>query len=376
MKLKPELKGLKYPIHPRPNPIAAALYILRDLGCDVIVLHGPSGCNFRALRLLEKDGVRVFTTALDDMDVIMGGRNKLIEVLRTISDAYSPKFIGVVGTCCTSIICEDIEAEVKEANLPVKVVAANVSACVGDNVEGALKILESAVKAGVIDRGEYERQKVVLRRAAETERSRGVALPGYIEPEEGDDVVEVAKLILDEVGNGRVAVILNAKKETAYLYSDVMLAVNEALADLKVNANATFIANLMGDRGLPKVRADASAILRRLNEGGVKIDWLTGGLDEYALANEVIRSLIDRIGGFDLSLVLGVPQAIDVHGLGRAIGVSSGNRTMSRLRSLGYYKVINEEGAHINVLGSKSIVESKLGKAIRREVKLRLRSHG
>ncbi|MEM4424709.1 MAG: Ni-sirohydrochlorin a,c-diamide reductive cyclase catalytic subunit [Candidatus Nezhaarchaeales archaeon] len=368
---------LKYPIHPRPNPIAAALYVLRDLGCDVVVLHGPSGCNFRALRLLERDGVKVFTTALSDLDVIMGGKNKLIEVLRVVYNAYNPKLLGVVGTCCTTIIGEDIEAEVEEAKLPVKVIAANVSACMGDNVEGALRVLERAVKVGVIDQREYERQKMILKKAAEVERTRGVALPGFIEPSEGDDVNDVAKLILSELERGcRTAVILNAKKETAYLYSDIVLAINEAVSNLNVNCDVVFMANLMTDRGLPKVRLDARRILQELEEKGVKVDHFIGGLDEYALTNEAVQEVVRDVGGFDMSIVLGVPQAINVEGLGKAIGVSSGNRTMTRLRALGYCKVVNESDAHVSVLGSRRIVRSKLGKAIRRQLKLRIESHG
>ena len=30
-------------MHPRPSPIAAALYTLRDMNVDVIVMHGPKG---------------------------------------------------------------------------------------------------------------------------------------------------------------------------------------------------------------------------------------------------------------------------------------------------------------------------------------------
>ena len=45
-------------IHPRPSPIAAALYTLRDLEVDVIIMHGPAGCCFRTGRLLEDEGIR------------------------------------------------------------------------------------------------------------------------------------------------------------------------------------------------------------------------------------------------------------------------------------------------------------------------------
>ena len=44
-------------MHPRPSPIAASLYTLRDMNVEVIVMHGPTGCCFRTARLLESDGV-------------------------------------------------------------------------------------------------------------------------------------------------------------------------------------------------------------------------------------------------------------------------------------------------------------------------------
>ena len=58
-------------MHPRPSPIAASLYTLRDMNADVIILHGPHGCCFRTGRLLENDGVRVVTTAMGADPVAM-----------------------------------------------------------------------------------------------------------------------------------------------------------------------------------------------------------------------------------------------------------------------------------------------------------------
>ena len=46
-------------IHPRPNPIVAAMYTLRDLDVDVIIVHGPAGCGFMASRMLEEAGFNV-----------------------------------------------------------------------------------------------------------------------------------------------------------------------------------------------------------------------------------------------------------------------------------------------------------------------------
>ncbi|MGY0288729.1 MAG: Ni-sirohydrochlorin a,c-diamide reductive cyclase catalytic subunit [Candidatus Methanodesulfokora washburnensis] len=354
------LESISFPIHPRPSPIAAALYTLRDLNCKYIVLHGPPSCNFRAMRLLEKDGVKVFTTSMSDMDVILGGKEKLISVLRLIYSEFKPDLIGVVGTCCTTITGEDVEAEVIEAGINSKIIAVNISGC-WDNTEGAIKVVEAAFRMGVIDEKEFRRQISVLRAATEVEKSRGVAMPGYITPSKGDDINYVAKEVLERLKYG-VLVILNAKKETAYLYSDIVLALKEA-SD-KVGGRMFLTANLMSDRGLPKVREDATRILLELKRNGLKVDLLSGGLDEYALAYRILE--LPGIPDFDSAVVIGVPQALDPRRFDYSVGVSSGERTMTRLRTLGYTRVINEEAAHINVLGKRRIVRSQFGTAIRR----------
>ena len=68
-------------MHPRPSPIAASLYTLRDMDVDVIIMHGPHGCCFRTGRLLESDGVRVLTTSMAENDFILGAGEKLENTL-------------------------------------------------------------------------------------------------------------------------------------------------------------------------------------------------------------------------------------------------------------------------------------------------------
>ncbi|MDK2794871.1 MAG: Ni-sirohydrochlorin a,c-diamide reductive cyclase subunit CfbD [Archaeoglobaceae archaeon] len=355
-----KLKSLPYAVHPRPNPIAAALYTLRDLNCRHIILHGPPGCNFRALRLLERDGVKIFTTSMNDFDVVLGGRQKLLEVLNAVYSDFKPEIIGVVGTCCTTIIGEDLESEVSEANLPAKVVCANVSGC-GDNTEGAIRILESANKCGIIDDSELERQIRILRMASKVERERGVAIPGYLAPSAGDECKLVAKELVEKMKDG-LLVILNAKKETAYLYADIILALNKARNLL--GGEFAVIANLEDSRGLPKVREDAKNIVNELRENGVEIDKFSGSLDEYAFSADKALELCS-VFDYSSAIVLGIPQALNPQRFDYSVGVSSGERTMTRLRELGYKRAVNEEGAHVNVLGKRRIVRSHLGDSIR-----------
>lgn len=94
--------------HPRPSPIAAALYTLRDLEVSVVIMHGPHGCCFRTGRLLEDEGIRVLTTAMTENDFIFGASEKLTDSIKEAYETFHPKNIGIVGTCASMIIGEDM----------------------------------------------------------------------------------------------------------------------------------------------------------------------------------------------------------------------------------------------------------------------------
>jgi len=68
---------------------------------------------------------------------------------------------------------------------------------------------------------------------------------------------------------------MNAKKETAYMFADELLALHDA----RPKAQVTYIANLE-ERGLPKVREDARRIRKEMEERGLEL-VLCGALDEY-----------------------------------------------------------------------------------------------
>lgn len=158
-------------MHPRPSPIAASLYTLRDLNADVIVYMAP-GCCFRTGRLLENDGVRVVTTAMSENDFIFGASEKLEETLQEAEKLFHPKLVGVVGTCASMIIGEDMDEAVNNANISATVltVESHGGLSEGDNTEGAIAVLEAAERKGVIPHEETERQSKMLKKATEIEK--------------------------------------------------------------------------------------------------------------------------------------------------------------------------------------------------------------
>ncbi|BAW32302.1 MAG TPA: Ni-sirohydrochlorin a,c-diamide reductive cyclase catalytic subunit [Methanothermobacter sp.] len=353
-------------MHPRPSPIAAALYTLRDLDVDVIVLHGPTGCCFRTARLLENDGVRVLTTAMSENDFIFGAHEKLEKTLKKAEEMFSPKLIGVVGTCASMIIGEDLREAVQKANISAKVltIESHGGFGEGDNTEGAIIVLEEAANSGLITWEEAERQIEMLKRATEIEKTRGMARGEYIKPSYGDDKDEVAREFLKSLRDGeRVAIVLNAKKETAYLFADI----------LKISYPDNIpivIANLRDDIGLPRIRRHAQNIRSELESQEVKIDYLTGGLDEYPITGEIAGEILEK-EDVDFALVAGVPHAVPIENLDiEAVAITDGPRLVKPLKELGYDYVVAELDAHAKTLGVEDIVQSDFGESIRKNIKV------
>jgi len=352
-------------LHPRPSPIAASLYTLRDMNADVIILHGPHGCCFRTGRLLENDGVRVVTTSMSENDFIFGASEKLEETLLKVDEMFSPKLVGVVGTCVSMIIGEDMKEAVNNANINAKVITVESHGGLGegDNTEGAIAVLNAASKEGIIPISEMERQNKMLQLATQIEKTRGMAQGGYIKPSYGDNKVKVAKFLLDGLEKGaKIALVLNAKKETSYLFSDILkIPFEKNFPKNKV----TILANLDENIGLPRIRQHATNIKKELSENGIIIDAITGGLDEYPISGKVAVEIL-KDEKFDMIVVAGVPHALPIEEIETTkIAVTDGPRLVEPLKKLGYNHVVTELDAHAKTLGTGRIVPSDFGDALR-----------
>jgi len=355
-------------LHPRPSPIAASLYTLRDLNADVIILHGPHGCCFRTGRLLENDGVRVVTTAMSENDFIFGAAEKLEETLHEVEELFHPQLVGVVGTCASMIIGEDMQEAVNNAGTPAKVltVESHGGLSEGDNTEGAIAVLEAAQREGVIPAEETKRQTRMLKKATEIEKTRGMAQGKYIAPSYGDDKEEVASILLEALERGdKIALVLNAKKETSYLFAALLKI---PFKEVCPGNKPAIIANLDPAVGLPRIRQHAQNIHQELGETGQKVESITGGLDEYPVTGERAVEFLEK-EDFDLVVVAGVPHALPIEKLDiPSIAITDGPRLVEPLKKLGYTWVVTELDAHAKTLGTDKIVESDFGSVLRAKI--------
>ena len=348
-------------MHPRPSSIVAALYTARDLKVDVAILHGPSGCSFKHARLLEEDGMRVLTTSLADNEFIFGGQSPLETVLRYAEDHFKPERIAVIGTCVSMIIGEDLQSAIDGAGITTPTIAVDIHAGYPENIAGVLLTLEAALGAGWISEEEMVRQRFLMEKANEVERTRGAAYKAYIEPSRGDLKHVAAQRLAELADGGRKGVaILNAKKETAYMFVDELIA----LHDRCPGADITYLVNL-DQRGLPKTRNDARIILAELESRGIS-PRIVGALDEYGANGDALGKELQNLAPA-FALIAGVPHAIPpefTRGI-ECFSVTNGPRQVEPLREIGHQHVIVEVDLHPKTLGVRHIVESEFGAMLR-----------
>ncbi|AKB53571.1 MULTISPECIES: Ni-sirohydrochlorin a,c-diamide reductive cyclase catalytic subunit [Methanosarcina] len=360
-------------IHPRPSSIVAALYTLRDLNVDVAILHGPPGCSFKHARLLEEDGIHVVTTGLDENNFVFGGHDKLVQLINKSVELFNPKLIGIVGTCPSMIIGEEMHDAVLEANPDVPVIEVEVHAGYHDNTKGVLFALESALDAGIIDHKEFERQKYLLEKATEVEKKHGAASREYLAPSRGDVKYKAAQRVIQLLKEDkRGLVIMNAKKETGYMFADITLAVNEVAEALGKKENLINMANIDPELGLPRVRQHAKYITRDLKAHGIEVHEIIGGMDEYPIAGEKVSKLIkEKYSDFDFAVISGVPHAIPMENIKNMelISITNGPRQVLPLKEMGHEYVLVEIDLHPKTLGVSGIVESEFGATLREVAK-------
>lgn len=348
-------------MQPRPSSIVAALYTARDLEVDVSILHGPSGCSFKHARLLEEDGLRVLTTSLADNEFIFGGHDPLVAALQYAEREFSPNRMAVIGTCVSMIIGEDLVSAIDNSGVTTPTIAVDIHAGYPENIDGVIATLIPAADAGWISIEELDRQKFVLAKANEIEHLRGAASHSYIEPSRGDLKHEVAVDLLKRVRNGEHGVaVLNAKKETAYMFADELIALHEVCP----GADIHYIANLE-ERGLPKVRRDAGRIRKAFSDASVPLETI-GALDEYGANGEEIGKRLKEIGP-DFALLAGVPHAIPPE-YTRDIccfSITNGPRQVQPLKEIGHRYVVVEIDLHPKTLGVRHVVESEFGAVLR-----------
>jgi putative methanogenesis marker 13 metalloprotein len=349
-------------IHPRPNPIIGALYTLRDIEVDVVVIHGPAGCGFMASRMIEEAGTRVVTTSVKDKDLIFGASELLVKCLKDVKERFNPKTVAVVGTCASMIIGEDMGAAIKRANIGCNVFPVDCHGCMNDNTAGAIKAIEGARGALLVPSEEADRQIVLFKEATKMERLVGMAGKDYLQPAKGPTKLKVAKRIREALENNKkVAVAVIAKKELIYRFADIFVAIDEARK--KFGGKTLFIGNVDTQLGLPRIRRYASDVVSELDAKGIRMDHITGGLDEYALVGNRMEPILEEFDP-DLLILVGIPHSYKKMKTSDIL-ITDQPRQLANYIAQGYEYAVGEIATHSMVMSTRKIISLETGDTIR-----------
>ena len=127
------------------------------------------------------------------------------------------------------IIGENFHRAVEDVNPGIPVMEVEIHAGFDDNTHGAIMTLEAARAVGLIDTDRVRAPEENAELATEVEKKFGAASKDYIEPSRGDLKYKAAQRLFELMRQGKKGLsILNAKKETAYMFADINLAVSQA----------------------------------------------------------------------------------------------------------------------------------------------------
>jgi len=126
--------------------------VIKALGTirnSVILVHGPKGCVYHINYILGMRGDRpseVYTTALDEHDVIFGAEEKLKDAVVYLDTTLEPDLLFVLSCCTSDIIGEDVANAVRSAKTRARTIAIPAGGFEGDFHQGYSETLCQLVK--------------------------------------------------------------------------------------------------------------------------------------------------------------------------------------------------------------------------------------
>jgi light-independent protochlorophyllide reductase B subunit len=149
---------------------------------SAILVHGPKGCVYHINYIMGMRGDRpsaIYTTSLDEQDVIFGAEGKLTSAIEELDRRLSPDLIFVLSCCASSIIGEDVESACRAARSRARVIGFESGGFEGDHHTAYGETLSRLAKE--------------LSRPASTPRPASVNLVGMLRG--GPDLRELKRVL-------------------------------------------------------------------------------------------------------------------------------------------------------------------------------------
>ena len=179
---------------PVPSDRMAIISTLLNIEDAVVLEYGPEGTTHFSMNFFNKLGQeypdRLFTTGVDDSDIIMGSTEHLERGILELDALYSPKAIFVLTSSVTSIIgtdiagiCDSLQSKVQSRLIPV-----NTSGLGADYSAGLRKIYLQLA------------EKCVQPDAAKQSKRYNILGASLLHCRAESDICEIARLLREGFG--------------------------------------------------------------------------------------------------------------------------------------------------------------------------------
>lgn len=138
---------------PVPSDRMGIIWSLLHIDDSIVLEYGPAGTTHYSMGLYGNLGIRfqnrLFTTHINEDDVVMGDVTRLEEALIELDKSYSPKAIFVVASSVTAIIGTDIKGVCRymQKEVQAKLIPVEQSGFGGDYTVGVSEIYQTIIKS-------------------------------------------------------------------------------------------------------------------------------------------------------------------------------------------------------------------------------------
>jgi nitrogenase molybdenum-cofactor synthesis protein NifE len=142
-----------------------AIKAISNIRDSVILVHGPKGCVYHINYILGMRGDKtsnVYSTCMDEKDVIFGAGDKLKSAIVELDNEFDPALIAVLSCCASSIIGEDVENVVKDVETRAKILGIDAGGFEGDYRSGYSETIRRLVEVLVEPSDTHDKLSVNL----------------------------------------------------------------------------------------------------------------------------------------------------------------------------------------------------------------------
>ncbi|MGA2912370.1 MAG: nitrogenase component 1 [Methanoregula sp.] len=286
-----------------------AIKALSTIKKSVILVHGPKGCVYHINYILGMRGDRpseIYTTCLDEHDVIFGAEQKLKEAIGDLDRTLRPELMFVLSCCTSCIIGEDVDSAVNDTQTDSRAIAISAGGFEGDFHEGYSETLCQLVEQLVQKTGRIESRTVnligMLRAGpdlAELRRMLGLigvkvnaVLTADATREDLERLGEAAlNIVLCEPSGKEAAILLQTLCGTPYIVEEIPIGFQSTTRFLERVAETLGIPAPVSPPGSPDPGPDIASLRHRhiaIVSGPTRAVSMTRFLAEYGVVPRLV----------------------------------------------------------------------------------------